>query len=285
MVRDAAWSGPGPGAVSDHVARDDEPDEAEGRVRPPRTGSQPWHRFPRGALAGNFLHDQLEWLAGEGFALASSSELQQRLQRRCERQGWGHRADDVLAWMLQVCSTPLPALGVPLTGLHGPWPEMEFWFPSDGLGARQVDLLCRQHILPDRPRPQLPPRRLKGLFMGFADLVFEHAGRFWVLDYKSNTLGPRDADYTAESMNAAMLEHRYDVQAALYLLALHRLLQARLGTAYDPARQLGGAVYLFLRGIAGPAAGCCTWTAPQTLVASLDEALRAAPQQPGEEAA
>ena len=287
MVRDAARSGPGPvpGNGAEPGALDDEPDEtdgAESRAWQPRSGSQPWHRFPRGALAGNFLHDQLEWLAGEGFALANSTELQQRLQLRCEREGWGPRADDVLAWLLAVCSTPLPMLGVPLTGLRNAWPEMEFWFPSNGLSARQVDRLCRQHIQPDRPRPQLPQRTLTGLFMGFADLVFEHAGRYWVLDYKSNTLGPRDADYTAESMNAAMLKHRYDVQAALYLLALHRLLRARLGTAYDPARQLGGAVYLFLRGIAGPAAGCCVWTAPHELVESLDAALGALPPQPDE---
>jgi exodeoxyribonuclease V beta subunit len=53
-----------------------------------------------------------------------------------------------------------------------------------------------------------------------------------------------------------MAAHRYDVQAALYLLALHRLLRGRLGAAYAPERQLGGAVFLFLRGLRGAAAGC-----------------------------
>ncbi len=52
-----------------------------------------------------------------------------------------------------------------------------------------------------------------------------------------------------------MLEHRYDVQAALYLLALHRLLRSRLGDAYVPAQQLGGALYYFLRGIDGVTQG------------------------------
>jgi exodeoxyribonuclease V beta subunit len=45
-----------------------------------------------------------------------------------------------------------------------------------------------------------------------------------------------------------MLEHRYDLQYVLYLLALHRLLKIRLGDAYDIDTHLGGAVYLFLRG-------------------------------------
>ena len=36
--------------------------------------------------------------------------------------------------------------------------------------------------------------------MGFADLVFEHEGRYWVLDYKSNALGSQDEDYTQDGM-------------------------------------------------------------------------------------
>ena len=110
--------------------------------------------------------------------------------------------------------------------------------------------------------------------MGFADLVFEHDGRYWVLDYKSNYLGPGDADYTPENIEAAMAEHRYDLQAALYLLALHRLLQARLGDGYDPTVQLGGAVYYFLRGLQGPTSGCYVVPADPELLAALDRLLR-----------
>jgi exodeoxyribonuclease V beta subunit len=233
----------------------------------------PWHHFPRGAVAGNFLHGQLEWLAGEGFALDDSLPLQQALLRRCERQGWGHRADEVLAWLGRACSVSLPPLGAPLSALHSLSPELEFWFPDDGLRTGRLDGLCRLHLLPGRPRPALPERTLSGLLMGFADLVFEHQGRYWVLDYKSNALGPRDADYTAEAMDAAMLAHRYDVQAALYLLALHRLLKSRLGEAYRPAQQLGGALYFFLRGVHSASAGCCHLAAPPALIEALDVLL------------
>ena len=272
LVRDAARGTAPAGIVPARVLREDEPLEAAGSL-PGAASDAPWHRFPRGAYAGNLLHEQLEWLAGEGFALASSASLQQGLVRRCERQGWGHRADDLLAWLGRVGSTPLPPLGVPLSGLQRSWPEMEFWFPSDGLDAARIDALCRAHLQPGRERPPLPPRTLAGLLMGFADLVFEHDGRFWVLDYKSNALGTRDADYTPEAMDAAMLEHRYDVQAALYLLALHRLLASRLGAAYEPQRQLGGALYLFLRGIHAPSAGCCTVAPPLELIGELDATL------------
>ena len=43
--------------------------------------------------------------------------------------------------------------------------------------------------------------------------------------------------------------------------------------AYDPVRQLGGAVYLFLRGIDGPAGGCCTLPAPVDLLGGLEAML------------
>jgi exodeoxyribonuclease V beta subunit len=164
-------------------------------------------------------------------------------------------------------------LASPLAALAAVTPEMEFWFPSDGMQASRVDSLCRQHLLPGRARPVLPERSLKGMLMGFADLVFEHGGRYWVLDYKSNALGSRDADYTDAAMEAAMLEHRYDVQAALYLLALHRLLRARLGAAYEPAQQLGGAIYYFLRGVRSSTGGCCHVAPPLALLEALDEML------------
>lgn len=114
------------------------------------------------------------------------------------------------------------------------------------------------------------------MLMGFIDLVFEHEGRYWVLDYKSNSLGPDDSAYDAPGLAQAMAAHRYDVQAAVYLLALHRLLQARLGSRYDPAQHLGGAVYFFLRGIHGPAGGVCTLTLPTEALHALDAMLDAA---------
>ncbi len=204
-------------------------------VAPPGPAEEllkPWHRFPRGAFAGNFLHDQLEWLGEEGFGLDASPDLQQQLQRRCERQGWGHRADDIVEWLRKALSTPLPPLGaagIALDSLTGHLPEMEFWFPSEGLPSRRIDALCRARTLHGRDRPLLPERELRGMLMGFADLVFQHGGRYWVLDYKSNHLGMSDSDYSEDALEQAMAAHRYDVQAALYLLALHRLLQVRLG--------------------------------------------------------
>ena len=246
------------------------------------------HSFKRGPLTGNWLHQQLDWLSAEGFQLADKPARMAQLQARCERV---HKdaAPALAEWLLQVVQHPIPGLdrepedeqgvergvvqGVALADLTTLRSEMEFWLPAHRIQTRQLDQLCQAHLMPGVPRPSLQSSTLHGMLMGFMDLVFEHRGRYWVLDYKSNALGNDDAAYTTERLHAAMAEHRYDVQAAIYALALHRLLRSRLGARYDPGQHLGGAAYLFLRGIHGPAGGTCTLTFSAEFLAALEAML------------
>jgi exodeoxyribonuclease V beta subunit len=249
----------------------EEPDQP---ATPPAAQDAPWHRFPRGSVPGNFLHEQLEWMAQEGFDRVRDPNFDTRLGQRCERAGWAHRKDDTIAWLRVVAETPLPPLGAALADVTTLLPEMEFWFPSERLAVGKLDRLCRESLLGGIDRPMLPERELHGMLKGFADLVFEHQGRYWVLDYKSNALGPDDAAYTRRAMAGGMAGHRYDIQGAIYMLALHRLLKSRLGAAYDPASQLGGAVFLFLRGVANPATHGCYLLEPDlVLLDGLDQLL------------
>lgn len=241
-----------------------------------------WHRFMRGPVVGNFVHDQLEWLAAEGFALPERAgdgppaPLEQGLLRRCARAGREQQAADLLQWLRAAVHQPLAPLAATLAELGSRaalLAEMEFWLPARRLPAARIDALCRAHVLPGQPRPELPARELHGMLMGFADLVFCHEGRYWVLDYKTNYLGPDGTAYGPPALAAAALAHRYDVQAALYLLALHRLLKSRLGPAYAPAQMLGGALLFFLRGLDGQARGLHAVQPPLALLDALDELL------------
>jgi exodeoxyribonuclease V beta subunit len=47
----------------------------------------------------------------------------------------------------------------------------------------------------------------------------------------------------------------------------------RLGPSYDPEQDLGGAVYLFLRGIKGPQNGVCLIPPCRALLEELDAML------------
>lgn len=80
--------------------------------------------------------------------------------------------------------------------------------------------------------------------IGFIDLVFEHQGRYYLADYKSNRLD----GYGPANLRAAMAAHRYDLQYLIYTVALHRYLGQRL-RGYDYERHFGGVYYLFPRGM------------------------------------
>jgi exodeoxyribonuclease V beta subunit len=91
----------------------------------------------------------------------------------------------------------------------------------------------------------------RGYLRGFIDLVYRDGdGRYHVLDYKTNDLGEDPAGYAPDALAAAIVQHDYDLQYLIYLVALQRLLRSRLGAGYDYRRHIGGAVYLFVRGLA-----------------------------------
>ena len=97
-------------------------------------------------------------------------------------------------------------------------------------------------------------KEIDGFLTGSIDLVFEHAGRFWVADYKTNRIkGPasQPGHYSAEWMAWEMARMGYPLQSLIYTLALHRHLKQRL-RHYDYDTHVGGALYLFVRGMSGP---------------------------------
>jgi exodeoxyribonuclease V beta subunit len=244
-------------AAQEKLLDQDDGIDAEIRSVTVANQDQPWHSFPRGSLPGQFLHEQLEWLATEGFASVADVSFDARVAARCDRAGWGHRKAETATWIRAVATTPLKLLSAPLSEIKHVMPEMEFWFPANAMQTQDLDLICRTHLLDDVERPPLIERQLQGMLKGYADLVFEHEGRYWVLDYKSNSLGSQDASYHVNALVGGMASHRYEVQGLIYLLALHRLLRARLGDAYDPVQHLGGAIFYFLRGVGNSETGGC----------------------------
>jgi exodeoxyribonuclease V beta subunit len=90
---------------------------------------------------------------------------------------------------------------------------------------------------------------------GFMDLVFRvrndnaaHPWRYFVLDWKSDQL----ERFEPAAIDAHMQERHYDLQARIYCHALDTWLKAILGDGYDPDTNLGGAVYVFVRGFNDP---------------------------------
>ena len=137
--------------------------------------------------------------------------------------------------------------------------ELEFHFPVEGFDRDRLAARMVEHGYPDpfarsgRIGTRESPPLIHGFLRGYIDLVTEHAGRWYILDYKSNWLGPGPGDYGPEALAAAMRAGGYTLQSLIYLVALHRYLSVRL-PGYEYERHVGGAFYLFVRGI-DPAAG------------------------------
>ncbi len=241
------------------------------------------HRFPRGPGPGTFLHGILEWAGELGFTRVARDPAlrEETLARRCQVRGWQPWLNTLHAWFGTLLAAPLPlpngAGSLRLEALTSYQVEMEFWFASRQVDTRRLDALVSAYTLasPENgsgaglPRPALDADTLNGMLKGFIDLVFEFDGRYYVADWKSNHLGPDDSAYSQEAMRQAVAAKRYDLQYALYLLALHRLLKARL-PGYDYDRHIGGSLTVFLRGANAESRGVHAERPPRELIEALD---------------
>lgn len=155
-------------------------------------------------------------------------------------------------------------------GLDRRLSELEFQFPLKRISPERLSGLFRDAGIGGcisagtkgvggRERPSGPApageslKRLqfdpvRGFMKGFMDMVFEHGGRFYLVDWKSNFLGARKEDYHRDRLTEAMLEHHYLLQYHLYVMALDRYLLLRQPD-YDYSSHFGGVYYLFLRGM------------------------------------
>ncbi len=234
----------------------------------------PLHGFPRGAAVGTFLHELLEWAAAQGFGaiVASPAPLRDAIARRCALRGWEAWIEPLCGWLTDFLQLPLAGEGagaLSLAALQTWVAEMEFWIAVHEVDLPALDALICRHTLGGAERRPLQAGQLNGMLKGFIDLVVEHQGRYYVVDYKSNWLGADDSAYTAVAMQQAILDERYELQYVLYLLALHRLLKLRLPD-YDYDRHVGGALYLFLRGSHAPGRGIHAECPPRELIEALD---------------
>lgn len=250
------------------------------------TGGADIHRFPRGPNPGTFLHGLLEWAGDEGFS-ATPKAVEDAVARRCNRRGWEGWIITLSDWLQHLLKSPMhigggqpPVVFEQLTQYRV---EMEFWFASHKVDVLKLDELVRQYTHKGVARVAAEPVMLNGMFKGFIDLTFEHDGRYYVADYKSNWLGVDDAAYTEQAMEQSILDNRYDLQYVLYLLALHRQLKARLPD-YDYDRHIGGALYLFLRGTRAASQGVYFARPPRELIERLDRLFQGKPEPKAEPA-
>ncbi|MGF1752372.1 exodeoxyribonuclease V subunit beta [Vibrio makurazakiensis] len=207
--------------------------------------------FPRGARPGTFLHTLFEDVE---FTEPATSESNTRvITQLLESEQYEQEWLPVLQQLVDtVLNTPLDGKRLKLSekGASQRLVEMEFLLPIEVLTSSALNRVIQYHDLLSAKAGDLGFHTVQGMLKGFIDLVFEHEGKYYVLDWKSNHLGDDVAIYHGDNLKAAMADHRYDLQYQIYALALHRFLRSRIAD-YDYETHFGGVYYLFLRGIDG----------------------------------
>ena len=308
---------PGVSSEPDGTKEDDESAVAPGGPAPagpvgedPLTTPSPMAGLPLGAAFGTTVHTVLE------LADRDAPDLPGEVRRACavalaRSPNSSIMIEDLTAGLLPVFDTPLGPLAGDRTLREIPMgdqlAELGFEYALAGGDATNAEVsvgmlagLLRRHLPASDPlagyagrldEPGLADQALRGFLTGSIDAVLritdQHGDpRYLVVDYKTNWLGGLDGpvltlgDYTPDRLAPAMIGAHYPLQALLYSVALHRLLRWRQ-PGYDPARHLGGILYLFVRGMAGPATprvagvpcGVFGWCPPDGLVPELSDLL------------
>jgi exodeoxyribonuclease V beta subunit len=280
------------GAANDHDAAAIAPPNLDAPQSPAQRVAVPPDdilRFPRGIAAGDCLHAALEridfadartWDGAIARALRDHpmalpgvpADRQQPLLRR------------MMARMIgDVVQTNLPC-GIRLDAVARArrLTELAFNLPARALTAPAVNAALKAL---DYPVARLTFARLQGYLNGYIDLVFEHAHRYYVLDWKSNHLGYMPPDYAGPALEAAMAQHGYHLQSLLYAIAMSRYLGRRV-RGYRHDTHFGGVLYLFVRGVRpawkatdGSAAGVYFHRPEAATLARLGALLAAAPAE------
>ena len=192
--------------------------------------------LPGGARSGIFLHALLEQLplpaalADPTLAVWSArDDVRTIIEGALRRHGREARLYDAAARLAHAALTaPLPVVGGQLDGLgHAArvTRELEFLFPfPDNAGGAD-----------------------RGFVKGFVDVIFEHEGRTYFGDWKTDRLPVWD-DATVD----AHIDANYSLQERLYSLALARMLGIDDAAAHEA--RFGGTLYVFVRGLPHAAA-------------------------------
>lgn len=205
--------------------------------------------FARGINAGLCLHAILEQT---NFSQPTSPEDVNYIQNTLLRFGFStEHTDTLLSLNDAVRHCPLsPQTTIAAIAPHQRVVEMNFMLHIADFDISHLrQWFAQPHIkLPEccvQAAQTLDFTTVNGFINGAIDLICEdHMGQIYIIDYKSNHLGNRLADYQQNSMDLAVAKHHYYLQALIYSIACARYLHTQ--NRLPPIICIR---YLFLRGL------------------------------------
>jgi len=177
--------------------------------------------LPLGAETGTVIHAILENICKAGLHFLDKATIRKAVERHSKGSCLEGLEERVFQLIEDTFNAPIPLQKGLVTLSKIPSSDMqteiEFLYP-------------------------FPPSYLKG----FIDLVFRYQGRYYILDWKTNYLGPNKEDYSLEKIEECMKKSDYFLQASIYSEALKKYLALFDKRPFETL--FGGAVYFFMRG-------------------------------------
>ncbi len=210
--------------------------------------------LPGGTQTGNMMHELLEHLDFETIRTSISPQnwleqprVRAQIDTIRERHERSEETAPVIAEIIwNTMHTPV-RLGtaqdseqVELASCEQNLREADFYFPiplNDSLESNDSEKLKIEAEL------KLGDWNVdKGFMRGSIDFVFEHKGRIYLIDWKSNTL----KDYHPKTLENEVIKH-YMLQLQIYTLATSYWFNLDSKEKFE--KRFGGVLYIFLRGM------------------------------------
>lgn len=205
--------------------------------------------FSKGANTGSLIHDLLEKILLTGYEKEEEilmNTIGEKTNLEFERQRQEIRE---LLKVLKELKLKNPEGSVCLGSLKPEdcLPEVAFDFRFQGSNQRKIAAVFEDRVedFADYAKRFTQMKSDPGYMNGIIDLVFKQDGKYYLLDWKTNSLNR----YETAQLLDTMKDHNYILQYHIYLLALHLHLTNILGSEYSYEKHFGGVYYLFLRGL------------------------------------
>lgn len=221
----------------------------------------------RGNITGNLLHDVFEHISFEQSG-AWSKEIQKAVSRYAPHDSALY--EPMLLELLEHTSfatikTDNGQFSLSQTSMDKRLNEFEFDFPVHLFNRSDLSTLIGDKAVLQTNHSL----GWEGMMNGKIDMLFEHSGKYYVLDWKSTYLGGELSDYAARNLEQEMSRHNYHLQYLIYTVATAKYLIERLED-FDYERDFGGVLYYFVRGVrAGSGSGIYFVKPPEKIIASL----------------
>jgi exodeoxyribonuclease V beta subunit len=217
--------------------------------------------FPRGAHTGNFWHHIFETLDFSDTAGHEQVVRDASAEYGFSYEQWGSVLMDMVQKVIGAGLGDFRLSDVPRNKTLR---EMEFHLPYNEAALDEFIRWIQQQNTPDpmskgvkanlnleaeagaSGSPVTSESSVRHYLKGFVDLIVEHGGRFYILDYKSDHLGSSAENYSTDLLYTHMRDNGYIMQYYFYSMALYLYLRERLGD-FDFDNVFGGVRYLFLR--------------------------------------